>query len=82
MLAGLRQRATASSECSGSGSVEFAHDAVEVTLVDLTGDVLQVGSGQLPVLTGDSPTLPDGECSNGCAIPLHVGLDRVVSLAV
>lgn len=60
VLAGFKQRATGEGlslmECSGAGVVWFAHDAAEVTVVDLAGDTLQVESEQLLVLAGDLST--------------------------
>ncbi|GAA2066383.1 AIM24 family protein [Williamsia deligens] len=60
VLAGVKQRATGEGlslmECSGAGVVYFAHDAAQVTVVDLTGDTLQVESEQLLVLAGDLST--------------------------
>lgn len=51
LVAGLKRRATGESvafmTCSGRGTVWFAKDAMEVLLVELSGDTLKVESEQL-----------------------------------
>ncbi|HMS74708.1 AIM24 family protein [Gordonia sp. (in: high G+C Gram-positive bacteria)] len=60
VVAGLKQKATGESlslmECTGHGVVYFAHDAAEVTIIDLNGDTLQVESEQLLLLAGNLTT--------------------------
>lgn len=60
MMAGLKRRATGESlklmECTGHGVVYFAVDAQDITIVDLTGDTLQVESQQLLLILGNLRT--------------------------
>ncbi|MCH5641263.1 MULTISPECIES: AIM24 family protein [unclassified Gordonia (in: high G+C Gram-positive bacteria)] len=60
VMAGLKQRATGEAlslmECAGHGVVYFAHDAAEATIIEMTGDTLQVESEQLMVLNGNLNT--------------------------
>ena len=60
MMAGLKRRATGESlklmECTGHGVVYFAVDAQDITIVDLTGDTLQVESQQLLLISGNLRT--------------------------
>jgi len=55
LFAGLKRRATGESvslmHCSGAGTVWFAKDAMEVLLVELSGDTLKVESEQLLALS-------------------------------
>jgi len=55
LLAGLKRRATGESlplmTCTGQGTVWFAKDAMEVTVVELAGDTLKVESEQLLALS-------------------------------
>lgn len=55
LMAGLKRRATGESvalmTCSGHGTVWFAKDAMEVLIVELTGDTLKVESEQLLALS-------------------------------
>ena len=60
VLAGLRQRATGEGlslmECSGTGVVHLAHQAQDVTVLDLNNETLQVESEQLLALSGNLNT--------------------------
>lgn len=60
VLAGLRQRATGEGlslmECSGTGVVYFAHEAQDVTVLELNNETLQVESEQLLALSGNLNT--------------------------
>lgn len=60
VLAGLRQRATGEGlslmECSGTGVVCFAHEAQDVTVLELNNETLQVESEQLLALSGNLNT--------------------------
>ncbi|MBD0022868.1 AIM24 family protein [Gordonia pseudamarae] len=60
VVAGLKQKATGESlslmECTGQGVVYFAHDAAEVSILDLNGEALQVESEQLMLLAGNLST--------------------------
>ncbi|MEU5841394.1 AIM24 family protein [Rhodococcus sp. NPDC047139] len=60
VLAGLRQRATGEGlslmECSGTGIVHLAHQAQDVTVLDLHNETLQVESEQLLALSGQLNT--------------------------
>ena len=60
VLAGLRQRATGEGlslmECSGTGVVYFAHQAQDVTVLELNNETLQVESEQLLALSGNLNT--------------------------
>ncbi len=55
LLAGLKRRATGESvalmRCSGTGTVWFAKDAMEVLVVELAGETLKVESEQLLALS-------------------------------
>ncbi|AWZ23122.1 AIM24 family protein [Rhodococcus pyridinivorans] len=60
VLSGLRQRATGEGlslmECSGTGIVYFAHQAQDVTVLELNNETLQVESEQLLALSGNLNT--------------------------
>ncbi len=60
MLAGLRQRATGEGlslmEASGTGVVYLAHQARNVTVLELNNETLQVESEQLLALNGNLTT--------------------------
>lgn len=60
LMAGLKRRATGESlklmEVNGHGVVYFAVTAQDITIVDLTGDVLQVESQQLLLVSGNLRT--------------------------
>lgn len=60
LMAGLKRRATGESlklmEVTGNGVVYFAVTAQDVTIVDLTGDMLQVESQQLLLVSGNLRT--------------------------
>ncbi|APE10963.1 hypothetical protein BO226_18625 [Rhodococcus sp. 2G] len=60
VLSGLRQRATGEGlslmECSGTGVVYFAHQAQDVTVLELNNETLQVESEQLLALSGNLNT--------------------------
>lgn len=60
VLAGLRQRATGEGlslmECTGTGVVYLAHQAQDVTILDLNNETLQVESEQLLALSGNLNT--------------------------
>lgn len=60
LVAGIKQRATGEGlslmEASGTGVVYFAHNGAETTIIELTGDTLQVESQQLMVLNGNLQT--------------------------
>jgi uncharacterized protein (AIM24 family) len=60
LRAALKRRATGESvslmQCSGTGTVWFAKDAMEILLVELAGDTLKVESEQLLALSGDLRT--------------------------
>lgn len=60
VMAGLKRKATGESlslmECGGNGVVYFALDAQDITIVDLTGDTLQVESRQLLAMAGNLRT--------------------------
>ncbi len=60
LLAGIKRKATGESmslmECTGSGTVYFALDAQDITLVDLNNETLQVESRQLLCMAGDLRT--------------------------
>ena len=60
LMAGLKRRATGESvslmSCTGKGTVWFAKDAMEVLLVELTGDTLKVESEQLLALSDSLKT--------------------------
>jgi len=55
LMAGLKRRATGESvalmQCTGQGTVWFAKDAMEVLIVELSGDTLKVESEQLLALS-------------------------------
>lgn len=55
LMAGLKRRATGESvslmHCSGQGTIWFARDAMDVLLVELSGDTLKVESEQLLALS-------------------------------
>ncbi|MBC8092140.1 MAG: AIM24 family protein [Pseudonocardia sp.] len=55
LMAGLKRRATGESvalmQCTGHGTVWFAKDAMEVLIIELTGDTLKVESEQLLALS-------------------------------
>ena len=59
-VGGPQQKATGESlslmECTGQGVVYFAHDAAEVSILDLNGEALQVESEQLMLLAGNLST--------------------------
>lgn len=60
VLAGLRQRATGEGlslmECAGTGVVYLAHQAQDVTILELNNETLQVESEQLLALSGNLNT--------------------------
>lgn len=60
VLAGLRQRATGEGlslmECTGTGVVYLAHEAQDVTVLELNNETLQVESEQLLALNGNLST--------------------------
>lgn len=60
LMAGIKRKATGESmslmECTGSGTVYFALDAQDITLVDLNNETLQVESRQLLCLAGNLRT--------------------------
>lgn len=60
LMAGIKRKATGESmslmECTGSGTVYFALDAQDITLVELSNDTLQVESRQLLCLAGNLRT--------------------------
>ncbi len=60
LMAGIKRKATGESmslmECTGSGTVYFALDAQDITLVDLDNDTLQVESRQLLCMAGNLRT--------------------------
>lgn len=60
LMAGIKRKATGESmslmECTGSGTVYFALDAQDVTLVDLDNETLQVESRQLLCMAGNLRT--------------------------
>lgn len=60
LVAGIKKKATGESlllmECAGTGIVYLAQDAANVTVVDLTGEPLQVESQQLLALTSNLTT--------------------------
>jgi uncharacterized protein (AIM24 family) len=55
LMAGLKRRATGESvalmQCTGSGTVWFAKDAMEVLIIELNGETLKVESEQLLALS-------------------------------
>ena len=71
VLSGLRQRATGEGlslmECSGTGIVYFAHQAQDVTVLDLNNETLQVESEQLLALSPRArrAARPDGSRACG-----------------
>lgn len=60
LMAGIKRKATGESmslmECTGSGTVYFALDAQDITLVDLDNETLQVESRQLLCMAGNLRT--------------------------
>lgn len=60
LVAGIKRKATGESmslmECTGSGTVYFALDAQDITLVELNNDTLQVESRQLLCMAGNLRT--------------------------
>lgn len=60
LMAGIKRKATGESmslmECTGSGTVYFALDAQDITLVELNNDTLQVESRQLLCMAGNLRT--------------------------
>ncbi len=60
LVAGIKRRATGESlslmEAGGTGVVYFAHNAAETTIIELSGETLQVESQQLMVLNGNLQT--------------------------
>ncbi|MBM7366928.1 AIM24 family protein [Gordonia hydrophobica] len=60
IVAGIKKKATGEGlslmECTGTGIVYLAQDAANVTVVDLTGETLQVEAEQLLALTANLTT--------------------------
>ncbi|CAM3073168.1 AIM24 family protein [Prescottella defluvii] len=60
VLAALKQRTSGEGlslmECTGTGTIYLAHDAADVTIIEMTGETLQVESEQLLALTGNLRT--------------------------